>query len=144
MWLEFRLHYHLSKFDWSVFLNLKPISYFFGIYTAWFFIYWSSLDHVLMASIWEKAILILARNLNSGRSYLITAVLPRQFAFDSKKHYSKLEVNYTQSSFPFIQYFKLEQHAYYKIVLNCLQKGNFAINTYWSGRYKEISRNSYF
>ena len=28
-----------------------------------------------MATIWEKAILILAGNLNSGRSYLITAVL---------------------------------------------------------------------
>ena len=27
-----------SKFDWSVFMNLKPISYFFGIYVAWFFI----------------------------------------------------------------------------------------------------------
>ena len=31
-------------------------------------IYWSLLDHDLMASIWEKAISILARNLNSGRS----------------------------------------------------------------------------
>ena len=44
---------------------------------AWFFLfkkYWSSLDHDLMASIGEKAILILAGNLNSGRSYLITAV----------------------------------------------------------------------
>ena len=36
--------------------------------------YWSSLDHDLIASIWEKAISILAGNLNSGRSYLITAV----------------------------------------------------------------------
>ena len=34
----------------------------------------SSLDHDVMASIREKAISILARNLNSGRSYLITAV----------------------------------------------------------------------
>ena len=36
--------------------------------------YWSSLDHDLMASIWEKDISILAENLNSGGSYLITAV----------------------------------------------------------------------
>ena len=35
---------------------------------------WSSLDHDLMASIWEKAISILPGNLNSGRSYLIIAV----------------------------------------------------------------------
>ena len=35
---------------------------------------WDSLDHDLMASIWEKAISILAGNLNSSRSYLITAV----------------------------------------------------------------------
>ena len=32
-----RLHHRLSKFDRSVFLNLKPIFYFFGIYMAWFF-----------------------------------------------------------------------------------------------------------
>ena len=36
--------------------------------------YWSLLDYDRMASIWEKAISILAGNLNSGRSYLITAV----------------------------------------------------------------------
>ena len=30
----------------------------------------------MMASIWEKAISILAENLNSGHTYLITAVLP--------------------------------------------------------------------
>ena len=41
--------------------------------------YWSQLDHDLMANIWEKAIAILARNLNSGRSYLITAVLKPDF-----------------------------------------------------------------
>ena len=38
--------------------------------------YWSLLDHDLMASIREKNISILAGNLNSGRSYLITAVCP--------------------------------------------------------------------
>ena len=44
---------------------------------AWFLSrnYWSSIDHGLMASIGEKAISILAGNLNSGRSYLITAVI---------------------------------------------------------------------
>ena len=43
----------------------------------WLFLtrnYWSSLDYDLMASIWEKTISILAGNLISGRSYLITAV----------------------------------------------------------------------
>ena len=42
-----------AKFDWSLFLNLKPISYF-GAYSWLGFlsrIYWSSLDHDLMASI---------------------------------------------------------------------------------------------
>ena len=34
-----RLHHRLSKFDRSVFLILKPISYFFGFHMAWFFIY---------------------------------------------------------------------------------------------------------
>ena len=62
---------------------------------AWFFIwwnYWSSLDHDLVASIWEKAISILAGNLNSGRSYLITAVtyricsLPGQFTKKTKEY----------------------------------------------------------
>ena len=38
-------------------------------------IYWSLLDHDLMVSTWEKAISILAGNLNKGRSYLITAVI---------------------------------------------------------------------
>ena len=71
--LEYRLHQGLSKSD-RIF---KPISYFFGVYMACFFLsrnYWRSLDHDLTASIREKAILILAGNLNSGRSYLITAV----------------------------------------------------------------------
>ena len=36
--------------------------------------YWSSLVDDVIASISEKAISILAGNLNSGRSYLITAV----------------------------------------------------------------------
>jgi hypothetical protein len=69
--MEYILHHHLTKYDRSVFLILKPISYFFGIV----FLcrnYWSSLD--LMASIWETAISILPGNLNSDRSYLITAV----------------------------------------------------------------------
>ena len=35
----------------------------------------SSLDHDLMASIWEEAITILAGNSNSGHSYIITAVI---------------------------------------------------------------------
>ena len=36
--------------------------------------YWSWLDHALMASILEKVISLLTGNLNSGLSYLITAV----------------------------------------------------------------------
>ena len=44
---------------------------------AWFFIQnlLSLLDDDLMANILEKAISILAENLNSGRSYLITAAV---------------------------------------------------------------------
>ena len=71
--LWFSLHQTLlilssSKFDRSVFLMLKPIPYFVGIYMTCFISrnYWSSLDHDLMASIWEKAISILTGNLNSG------------------------------------------------------------------------------
>ena len=74
--MEYRLHHRLSKFDRSVFLILKPISYF-GVYMARFFLsrnFWCLLDHDLMTSIWEKAVSILAGNLNLGRSYLITAV----------------------------------------------------------------------
>ena len=37
-------------------------------------LYWSLLDHNLMAGIWEKASSISVENLNSSRSYLITAV----------------------------------------------------------------------
>ena len=47
---------------------------FLGVYMTWFFIYSISLDHDLMASIWEKDISNLAGNLNSSRSYLNTAV----------------------------------------------------------------------
>ena len=68
-----------SSFDqiWLVCIpEFKANFLFFGIYIAWFLsrTYWSILDHDLTASIWEKAILILAGNLNSGPSYLITAV----------------------------------------------------------------------
>ena len=76
--MEYRLYHHLSKFDRSVFVNLKPISHFFGrLYGLGFLSrnYWSWSHPNLMASIWEKVISILAGNLNSGRSYFITAVL---------------------------------------------------------------------
>ena len=33
--VEFRLHHCLSKFDWSVFLNLKPF-FFICVYMAWY------------------------------------------------------------------------------------------------------------
>ena len=63
----------------SVSLILMPISYslVFIIPMAYVFLSrncWSSLDHDLMASICEKDNSILAENLNSGGSYLITAV----------------------------------------------------------------------
>ena len=67
--MEYRLHHRFSKFDRSVFLSQ------FLILLAFIWLdflsrnCWSSSDHDLMASIWEKA-----GNLNSGRSYLITAV----------------------------------------------------------------------
>ena len=72
--MEYRLLHCLPKF-----MNLKPISYFFGIICLGFLsrIYWSSLDHDLMANTWEKAISILMGNLNSGCSYLITACILR-------------------------------------------------------------------
>ena len=72
-----RLHHHLLKFHRSVFLILKPISYFLAFMWLGFFLsrsYWSSLDHDLWASTWEKAISIMAWNSNSGRSCLIAAV----------------------------------------------------------------------
>ena len=50
--------------------------------------YWSSLDHDLMASIWEKAISILAGSLNSGRRYLITAA-PYNLERQTKRSDSK-------------------------------------------------------
>ena len=64
----------LSSF---VFLILKPISIFLVLIWLGFLSrnFWSLLNHDLMASIWEKAISILAGNLNSSRSYLITAVV---------------------------------------------------------------------
>ena len=98
--MEFRLHHCLSKFDWFVFLNAKPISYFLGIYMACFAlsrIYWCFLDHDLMASIWEKAISILAGNLNSGRSYLITTAASKvNLLFNSllgrRRHYGYITI----------------------------------------------------
>jgi hypothetical protein len=72
--VEYRLHHRLSKFDWSVLINFLAFIWL-GFLSR---IYLSSLDHDLMASISEKAISILARNLNSGRSYLITAVCADQ------------------------------------------------------------------
>ena len=57
--------------------------FFWHLYGLGFFsrIYWSWLDHDRIASIWEKAISILAENLNSGRSYLITAVFEAEGMF---------------------------------------------------------------
>ena len=52
--------HRLLNFDRSVVLNLKSISYFYS--------------HPLMANILEQDTLNLAGNLNSGLSYLITAV----------------------------------------------------------------------
>ena len=52
--LEYRLHHRLSKFDRSVFLISKPISYFFWrVYGLVFYLETieSSLDHNLLATI---------------------------------------------------------------------------------------------
>ena len=67
--MKYRLHHHLSKFDWSIFLNLMPISNLF-CYGLEFYLE----SFGVLASIREKAISTLAENLNSSRSYLITAV----------------------------------------------------------------------
>ena len=66
----------LSKFEKSVIVNLMPISWVFGYIPHSFCSrhYWSYLNHHLMANISEKAISILAGNLNLGCSYLITTV----------------------------------------------------------------------
>ena len=69
----------LSKFDRYVFCitNFKANFLSFLVIIWLVFLsrnYWSSIYHDLMSSIWEKVIWILAGNLNSGRSYLITAV----------------------------------------------------------------------
>ena len=63
----------MSKFEQSVIVNswLKkfiPLAFCSRNY-------WSQLNNHLMANIWEKAISILAEDLNLGRSYLIITVL---------------------------------------------------------------------
>ena len=80
--MEYRLHHCLSKFDRSE--SKANLLFFQRLYGLGFLskIYWSLLDHDLLAKIWEKAISILAGKLNSGRTYLITAV-PRQEKFHS-------------------------------------------------------------
>ena len=63
----------------SVVMNLKPIFFsflFFLVFVPLGFLFtkWSQLNHPLVANMVEKVISILAGNLNSGRSYLITTV----------------------------------------------------------------------
>ena len=67
-----------SKFDRSVAVNLKPISYFLVLIPLVFLSrnYWSQLHQHLMANIGEKAISILMGDSNSGLGYLITNVIP--------------------------------------------------------------------
>ena len=62
----------LSKFDRSAVMNLKGNSYFLVFIPLGFLSrkYWSLLNYHQMADIWEKTILILAENLNSGLSHL--------------------------------------------------------------------------
>ena len=72
----------LSKFEQSAIVNLMPISWLFWIYTTCFLLL-KLLELVkspfdAQAYIWEKAISILAGNLNLGRSYLITSVHPNK------------------------------------------------------------------
>ena len=63
---------HFSRECRSVLVNLKRISYFYGIYTA------------LTANIWEIATFILARNLNSGLNCLFTTAQVLKSIFLSK------------------------------------------------------------
>ena len=56
------------KVNFLIFLMFIPLGF-------WSRNYWNYLNHPLTANIWEKAILILAGNLNWGLSYLITTVL---------------------------------------------------------------------
>ena len=82
----------MSKFDRSVLYSCIFVSLsFWCLYGLVFFLsrnYWSSLDHDLMASIWEKAISILTGSLNSGRRYLITAA-PYNLERQTKRSDSK-------------------------------------------------------
>ena len=68
----------MLKFEQSVIANLMPISgLILGLY-HWLFALETigvKLNHHMMANIWEKAISILAGNLNLGSSCLITTVL---------------------------------------------------------------------
>ena len=77
-----RLGIHrLSKYDRSVLVNSKPISYVFGVYMTWFLMYHSKLDHDLMVNIKKTTThFILLRNLNSGLSYL-TKARPNESCF---------------------------------------------------------------
>ena len=73
--------YRLPKFEQSVIVNLKPISWLFWVYTTFFllqkllelFIIYLNYHHMI-ASVWEKAVSILSDNLNLGCSYLTTTV----------------------------------------------------------------------
>ena len=71
---------------WLVCISEFKANFFFSFIWLGFLarIYWSSLDHDLMTSIWKKGISILAGNLNSGRSYLITAVIGKQIVIRPK------------------------------------------------------------
>ena len=77
-----------SFFKMSVFLIWSQFLIFLAFIWLGFLSrkYWSSLDHDLIASIWEKATSILAGNLNSGRC---TTVLTTSW-FDSSCNFMML------------------------------------------------------
>ena len=69
--------HHLSKFEQSVVMTLMPFFfYFFGFIPLDFCSknYCSSINHHVMAIIWEKVVSIFAGNLYLDRNYLITTV----------------------------------------------------------------------
>ena len=88
-------------------------------------IYWSPLDHDLMASIWGKAISILAGNLNSGLSYLITAV--KRFVY--RLLHRSLVFTYDYAFFSFWTYFTLHLCTLYYVSIMIYQVGSRKVLT---------------
>ena len=124
----------MQKFDGSVFLNLKPFSFFTSIWLG-FFLETIEVSYIMMRIV----ISILAGNLNSGHSYVMTAV-PSKIFFYMKQSMHLVEISIFLLNNVNVKITKIMNNLLKHLKILTLSKSFFGVGN-WLNHSKKILEN---